>query len=112
MYSNDFSACLPILEKHNCEYEVLAEDKEFRGLFFQNEDMKRNFEAYPEIVLLDGTYKLLNFNGVVYLFIVEDSIGSSEIIAVGILVGEIKEYVNWLISTFKSISYASTHFLC
>ncbi|KAF0719030.1 zinc finger SWIM domain-containing protein 3-like [Aphis craccivora] len=101
-YSNDLAACLPILEKHNCEYEVLVEDKEFRGLFFQNDDMKRNFDAYPEIGLLDSTYKLLNFNGVVYLFIVEDSIGCSEIIAVGILVFEIKEYINWSISTFKS----------
>ncbi|KAF0750267.1 protein FAR1-RELATED SEQUENCE 5-like [Aphis craccivora] len=64
--------------------------------------MKRNFDAYPEIGLLDSTYKLLNFNGVVYLFIVEDSIGCSEIIAVGILVFEIKEYINWSISTFKS----------
>lgn len=56
--------------------------------------MKYNFEAYPEIVLLDGAYKLLNFGSVVYLFIIEDSIGSSEIIAVGSLVGEIKKYID------------------
>ncbi|XP_022165268.1 protein FAR1-RELATED SEQUENCE 5-like [Myzus persicae] len=70
--------------------------------------MKNNFDSYPEIVLLDGTYKLLNFGGVVYLFIIEDSIGSSEIIAVGILLGEIKEYIDWLILTFKNKNNCSS----
>ncbi|XP_050053743.1 uncharacterized protein LOC114128013 isoform X3 [Aphis gossypii] len=63
--------------------------------------MKNNFAAFPEIVFLDGTYKLLNFNGIVYLFLVEDSVGSSEIAGVGILVGEVKQYIDWLISSFK-----------
>lgn len=66
---------------------VLAEDKEFGGLFFQNKNMKSNFDAYPEILLLDVTYKLLHFSGIIYLFIVKDSISSSELISVGILVG-------------------------
>jgi len=63
--------------------------------------MKSNIVTFPEIVFLDGTYKLLNFNCVVYLFLVEDSVGSSEVAAVGILVGELKEYIDWLISSFK-----------
>ncbi|KAF0703489.1 protein FAR-RED IMPAIRED RESPONSE 1-like, partial [Aphis craccivora] len=100
-FTNELSSCIPILQKYNCQYEILIEDNEFRGIFFQNNTMKSNFAAFPEIVFLDGTYKLLNFNGVVYLFLVEDSVGSSEIAAVGILVGELKEYIDWLISSFK-----------
>lgn len=107
-YTNDLNAWLPILKNHNCQYEVLVENNEFRGLFFQNTDMKNSFDSYPEIVLLDSTYKLLNFGGVVYLFTIEDSIGSSEIIAVGILIGEIKEYIDWLISTFKNKNNCSS----
>lgn len=101
IFTNDLSSCIPILQKHNCQYEMLIEGDEFRGLFFQNNIMKKNFAAFPEIVFLDGTYKLLNFNGVVYLFLVEDSVGSSEIAGVGILVGEVKQYIDWLISSFK-----------
>jgi len=80
---------------------MLIEGDEFRGLFFQNNIMKNNFAAFPEIVFLDGTYKLLNFNDIVYSFLVEDSVGSSEIAGVGILVGEVKQYIDWLISSFK-----------
>ncbi|KAF0712959.1 protein FAR1-RELATED SEQUENCE 5-like, partial [Aphis craccivora] len=35
------------------------------------------------------------------MLIEEDSVGSSEVAAVGILVGELKEYIDWLISSFK-----------
>jgi len=102
IFSNDLLSCIPILQKHNCQYEMLIEGDEFRGLFFQNNIMKNNFAAFPEIVFLDGTYKLLNFNGVVYLFLVEDSVESSEIAGVGILVvGSKTIYIDWLISSFK-----------
>lgn len=63
--------------------------------------MKNYFAVFPKIVFLNGTYKLLKFNGIVYLFLVEDSVGSSETVAVGILVVELKEYNDRLISSFK-----------
>lgn len=52
-------------------------------------------------MFLDGTYKLLKFNGIVYLFLIEDSVGNSEIGAVGILVVELEKYTDRLISSFK-----------
>lgn len=34
-------------------------NKHFKGLYFQDKEMKHAFEAYPELVGIDATYKLL-----------------------------------------------------
>jgi len=56
-------------QKFNCQYKILIEGIEFRELFFQNNTIKNYFVGFPEIVFLNGTYKLLKFNGIVYLFL-------------------------------------------
>lgn len=63
--------------------------------------MKNYFAVFLKIVFLNSTYKLLKFNGIVYLFLIEDSVGSSKTVVVGILVVELKEYTDQLISLFK-----------
>ena len=35
------------------------ETKAFTGLFFQDSLMKSNLAAYPEVLLVDATYKLV-----------------------------------------------------
>ncbi len=56
--------------------EVFAdEDKYFKGLFFQDKQMLEAFRAYPELVCLDATYKLLDLRLPIYLLLVEDSNG-------------------------------------
>ena len=60
--------------------DVLSdEEKDFKGLFFQDPLMKHTFNAYPEIVFVDATYKLLDLGLPVYLMLSEDSNGQSEI---------------------------------
>ena len=44
--------------------------------------MKEAFAAYPELICLDATYKLLELGLPVYLMLCEDSNGQSEIICV------------------------------
>ena len=45
--------------------EVFSDEKKnFKGLFFQNQHMK---QAYPELLCLDATYKLLELGLPVYL---------------------------------------------
>ena len=40
--------------------DVYADDKKiFKGLFFQDIQMRDAFQAYPKIVFVDATYKLL-----------------------------------------------------
>ena len=74
----------------------------FKGLFFQDAMMKDAFRAYPEIIFLDATYKLLELALPIYLFLCEDSNGQSEVVGVGILVAEDVDSLKWLVDTFKT----------
>lgn len=66
-------------------------ESNFKGLFFQDKQMSETFQAYPELLLVDATYKLLNLKLPVYLVLCEDSNGQSEICAVCLLVSEDKD---------------------
>ena len=63
--------------------------------------MRHTFAAFLEMIFFDATYKLLELQYPVYLFICEDSNGSSEIIGTGLLVTEDAESMKLLIETFK-----------
>ena len=72
--------------------------KSFIGIFNY---MKEDFQSYPEIIFIDATYKLTELRLPVYIFLVEDFIGDSEIAGVGLLVSENVESLRWLLNAFK-----------
>ncbi len=76
-------------------------EKNLKGVFFQDQQMKECFEAYPELLCLDATYKLLELGLPVYLMLTEDSNGQSEIVAVCLLVTEDRESMSWMMEAFK-----------
>ena len=39
-----------------------------QGIFFQDQQMKQIFAAYPELVCVDATYKLLELRFPVYIY--------------------------------------------
>ena len=85
--------------------EILCdEDCNMKGLFFQDPSMKQSFQAYPEIVFLDATYKLLQIGTPTYLMLVEDSNGMSEVVFVCLLVSEDENSISWMIDTFKRLN--------
>lgn len=65
--------------------------------------MRKAMEAFGDMVCLDGTYKLLNLELTLMLFLVEDSCTHSEIVEVALLQYEDHESFEWLNKTFKSV---------
>ena len=63
--------------------------------------MKKCLKAYSEIFFLDATYKLLELRLPVYLFMVEDSMGETEVVTVGILVAETEDNVKWMLESLR-----------
>ncbi|XP_057336089.1 MATH and LRR domain-containing protein PFE0570w-like [Microplitis mediator] len=63
--------------------------------------MKSAMDAYPEYVGIDATFKLLNIRAPVYLMIVEDPNGCTEIVGVSILINENKVSLEWMMDSFK-----------
>uniref|UniRef100_A0A7M5WSU9 ZSWIM1/3 RNaseH-like domain-containing protein n=2 Tax=Clytia hemisphaerica TaxID=252671 RepID=A0A7M5WSU9_9CNID len=91
--------------QYGCTVEMnVSENGDFIGLFFQDEVMKKDFASFPEVMCIDATYKLLEIRLPVYIFLVEDSMGLSEVVGVSVLVNEMKETIVWLIDTFKKLN--------
>lgn len=76
-------------------------DQNLKGIFFQDQQMKDAFKAYPELLCIDATYKLLELGLPVYIMVSEDSNGQSEIVAVCLLVSEDADSIKWMMNTFK-----------
>uniref|UniRef100_A0A7M5UYK0 ZSWIM1/3 RNaseH-like domain-containing protein n=1 Tax=Clytia hemisphaerica TaxID=252671 RepID=A0A7M5UYK0_9CNID len=100
---NDLEEVIKILkEEFGCSVTVNHnENDEFLGMFFQDKSMKLDFANFPEILFLDATFKLNELRLPAYIFLVEDSMGQSEVVGVALMVNETKENLTWLIETFK-----------
>ena len=95
-----------------CTFEVYSDsEKNFLGLFCQDNYMKEDFQSYPEIIFIDATYKLTESRLLVYIFLVEDFMGESEIAGVGLLVSENAESLRWLLNAFKENNVNNSHVL-
>ena len=70
--------------------------------------MKNSFEAFPEVLFIDATYKLNNLRLPVLVILVEDSMGLSEVVAVCLVVNECKETLQWILETFAKNNARST----
>ena len=71
-----------------CVEILTSESNIFHGIFFQDHAMRHVFGVYPEILFVDATYKLLELRFPVYVLLVEDGNGQSEIAAVFLLLEE------------------------
>ena len=65
-----------------------SESDNLLGIYFQDDEMKQIFRAYPEFVCVDATYKLLELRFPVYMILIEYENGQSEIVAVFLLFEE------------------------
>ena len=61
---------------------LVGKSDDLQGIYFQDEEMKQIFRAYPELVCIDSTYKLLELCFPVYIMLVEDGNGQNEVVAV------------------------------
>ena len=59
--------------------EILVTEDTFSGTYFQDKEMNEIFVSYPEVLCIDATYKLLELRFPVYLMLIEDGNGQSEI---------------------------------
>ena len=64
---------------------VLVNSDDLHGLFFQDEGMKEAIAAYPELLCIDATYKLLELHLPLYIMLAEDGNGHSEIVCAFLL---------------------------
>ena len=64
--------------------------------------MKIDFAQYPEVILLDATYKLNDLQMPLYLMLVTDGNGESQVVMTCLTVTETEEAITQMIKTFKT----------
>ena len=80
---------------------LLLKTKSFLVSFFQDKLMKYAFQCYPEVLMIDATYKLNELRMPMYLMLVINSNGSSEIVSIFLTVLETKEAISKMVESFK-----------
>ena len=88
---------------------IIEEDSNFKGIFFQDKYMQNLFEKFPEIILVDATYKLLDLRMPVYLLMCIDGDGLSEIVCTFILAEETKNVIKTTVEIFKKNNSSWSH---
>ena len=78
------------------------------GLFFQDGRMKNSFNNYPELLIMDATYKLTNVLMPVYVLLGIGPNGESEIVAVFLTAHEDTASLSQQLRLFKDKNPAWT----
>jgi len=76
-------------------------ERNLLGIFWQDREMKESFSAFPELLCIDATYKLLELGLPVFVMVCVDSNGQTEVVAACILVTEDAQSITWMMNTFK-----------
>ena len=72
---------------------IIDEEKNFKGLVYQDEYMRNTYRKFPEIIMVDATYKLLDLRMPLYLLLAIDGDGISEIVRLFILAEETQSFI-------------------
>ncbi len=77
------------------------DDNTLTGILFQDSLMKSSFSSFPELLMIDATYKLNELRMPLYLMIVLDSNGQSEIVAAFLTSVETELAITKMVKAFK-----------
>ena len=90
------------MDASNVTCVVLDDDeKNIEILFLQSRKQCDWFNKFPELIILDGTYKINNAGMALYDILVEDGFGSSYVVAYCFVVQEAKVYLVNFLQIFK-----------
>ena len=85
--------------------EVFTDTKStFTGLMFQDNLMKSVFSSYPEVLLVNATYKLVDLRMPVYLIMCIEGKGQGKTVLVFLAVVETEESRARMVQVFKSVN--------
>lgn len=101
---NQLEATLSDLERQpGATVGVVVNDQHsLVGIFYQDEVMKRVFSYYPEFLMVDSTYKLNDLRMPLYVFLVVDGNGESEIVGTFLAADETEHTIREMVKVFKA----------
>ncbi|XP_065320998.1 uncharacterized protein LOC135928456 [Gordionus sp. m RMFG-2023] len=83
-----FNVYQQLKEDNGAIVEIIEENNQLMGIFYQDSNMSHNLKFYPEVLFIDATYKLNNIGMPLFILLVIDSHGQSQIAALWLVKGE------------------------
>lgn len=86
--------------------EIIAseEGNELEGIYIQDERMRKYFSLYPELVIMDATYKVNDRRMPLFVVVIVDGNGETQIVALFILKSENYNTVTQMLNKFKEVN--------
>ncbi|XP_065315367.1 uncharacterized protein LOC135924243 [Gordionus sp. m RMFG-2023] len=86
---NDLASIFQLLKGNKGSIvEVTEENDILLGIFFQDEMMQHNLKRYPEVMFVDATYKLNNYGMPLFITLIIDGNGESQIVSLWLVQSE------------------------
>ena len=76
-------------------------DENLMGIFYQDHCMKKLYAAFPEVLFVDATHKVNELRMPLYIFLICDGNGQSEIVADVLVASEQKPVIEQMVRIFK-----------
>jgi zinc finger SWIM domain-containing protein 3 len=101
--NNDLTFLVEELSKKgDCSIRILSnQQNEFIGITYQDKYMQTVYNTYPEMVLMDATYKLVDIRMPVYILCAIDGNGMTEVVFVFLVVRETADIITEALNVFK-----------
>ncbi|XP_067865843.1 zinc finger SWIM domain-containing protein 1-like isoform X2 [Heterodontus francisci] len=103
MNRTDLEMMVPALAlvKDGTVVVVVSKANVLQAIYFQDSSMKLTFEKFPEVLLLDATYRWEGLRLPTYLLLVIDGNGESELVCLWFVQNEERETIKQLLRIFK-----------
>lgn len=102
-YSSDLENLVTEMAKHkSCSAEIFADENNvLEGIYFQDDRMKKYFDAYPDLLFFYATYKLNDSRMPLVIGLVVDGNGVSQIVVLFIVKSENSATLEKMFQKFK-----------
>ncbi|KAL7304170.1 hypothetical protein TKK_0003468 [Trichogramma kaykai] len=95
---SSFEDVKKVLNEENAIYDyVVDENNSLEGLFITTPEMKHTYNCFPEILMIDSTYGLIDNDYPLVIAAIVNGNGITEIISFGILTQETEVHYSWFI---------------
>ena len=98
----DLEYVVELLKANGFSTTIVEDDGEVCGVYFSDSFMKEKFEKFPEICLVDSTYKLVDTRFPVFVLMNIDGMGHSHVVGMFLVTSETEHMIKTMLQVFKS----------
>lgn len=99
--TTDLEAAISILSERGFTSTVVEDGGTVCGLFFQDHEMRSAYQKFPDLLLMDSTFKLVDMRTPVFTILTVDSFGRGVPLAVFLVTSETAHMIGAMLRVFR-----------